>query len=75
VDVRDAWTCVEWEIRDNGTQAWSNATPIDQLTLSISSGDVIQLSLGWLTESNQAARPLDLWLDDLMVATDRVGCD
>src|SRR5262249_8172083 len=66
----DVWTCIEWEVRADRTRVFSNSQEITKLTRSLASGRIIESRFGWASSSNQAERPLDLWLDEIIVAAE-----
>jgi hypothetical protein len=77
--ARDTWTCVEWEARF-GSSGAVNVWLDDSALTAISLPDDLsgspapsQLQLGIASEaSGTAAR--DLWLDDVVVNSSRIGC-
>jgi hypothetical protein len=83
-----AWACAEWEFDgpNDTMRFWLNGAPVDDLTV-MGTGDGCtrndndfpwtaptfrQVDLGW--ESYQADDARTLWIDDVAVATSRIGC-
>jgi hypothetical protein len=83
-----AWACAEWEFDgpNDTMRFWLNGAPIDDLTV-VGTGDGCvrndasfpwtaplfrQIDLGW--ESYQPDDARTLWIDDVAVATTRIGC-
>jgi hypothetical protein len=83
-----AWACAEWEFDgpNDTMRFWLNGAPVDDLTV-VGTGDGCvrndatfpwtaplfrQIDLGW--ESYQADDARTLWIDDVAVATTRIGC-
>jgi hypothetical protein len=82
------WACVEWEFDgpNNAMHFWLDGQPIDSLTVmgtgqgcvhqpqtfTWAAPDFSTLELGW--ESYQGDDARTLYLDDIVIATARVGC-
>ena len=82
------WSCVEWQFDGaaNTMRLWLDGAPVDSLTVTgVGQGCVNQpanhpwtaplfdhLDLGW--ESYQADEPRTFWIDDVVVATVKIGC-
>jgi hypothetical protein len=82
------WACVEWQFDgpNNAMHFWLDGTPIDSLTVAgqgqgcvhqpqtftWTAPDFSTLELGWESYQNDTDRTL--YLDDVVIATDRVGC-
>ncbi len=82
------WACVEWEFDgpNNAMHFWLDGTPIDSLTVmgqgqgcvhqpqtfTWAAPDFSTLELGWESYQEDSARTL--YLDDIVIATQRVGC-
>jgi hypothetical protein len=82
------WTCAEWEFDgpDNTMRFLMNGQPLDDLTVAGSgegctsqpSGYVwtapqfAQIDLGW--EAYQADDARNLWIDDVAIGAERIGC-
>jgi hypothetical protein len=83
-----AWACAEWEFDgpNDTMRFWLNGTPVDDLSV-VGTGDGCvrndagfpwtapvfhQIDLGW--ESYQPDDARTLWIDDVAVATTRIGC-
>lgn len=82
------WTCAEWEFDgpDNTMRFWMNGQPLDDLTVAgtgegctsqpstyvWSAPQFAQVDLGW--EAYQADDARNLWLDDVAISTQRIGC-
>jgi hypothetical protein len=84
------WTCVEWHftVATNDMQFWMNDTEISDIHVTDrGEGCVGQalagqwlappafetLYLGW-EHYQQSVNPIDVWMDDVVVDTKRVGC-
>jgi hypothetical protein len=78
----DGWRCVEWEIQESpGGQAsgsmnvWLDGKPLHALTLTdvvTPQYNVLQFGIAFGESGEQAA--YDVWVDDIAVATTRIGC-
>ncbi len=81
------WLCMEWELRasDNSIQVWIDGVAKPELSVSTQAhgGNPVDfvfptftsLWFGWwLYQSGPTPGQFDLWLDDLAVATTRIGC-
>lgn len=82
------WACVEWQFDgpNNTMHFWLDGKPVDSLTVTgegqgcvhqpqtftWAAPDFSTLELGW--ESYQGDDPRTLYLDDIVIATSRVGC-
>jgi hypothetical protein len=84
------WTCVEWHfiVPSNEMQFWLNGTELTDIHVTgMGEGCVANdlggqwlappafqtLYLGW-EHYQQTMNPIDLWMDDIVVDTRRVGC-
>lgn len=84
------WTCVEWHfvVASNEMQFWLNGTELSDIHVTGMGegcgGDALDgqwlappafqtLYLGW-EHYQQTMNPIDLWMDDIVVGTQRVGC-
>jgi hypothetical protein len=84
------WTCVEWRfaVETNEMQFWLNGTELTDIHVTGSGegcvGQALEgqwiappafetLYLGW-EHYQQTANPIDLWVDAVVVNTERVGC-
>jgi hypothetical protein len=84
------WACVEWHftVATNDMQFWLNGTEVSDMHVTQQGegciGDALgqqwiappafqSLYLGW-EHYQQAANPIDVWMDDVVVDTKRVGC-
>lgn len=84
------WACVEWRfaVATNEMQLWLDGTELTDIHVTGSGEGCIAndlngqwtappafqtLYLGW-EHYQQAANPIDLWVDDVVVDTKRVGC-
>jgi hypothetical protein len=84
------WACVEWRfvVASNEMQFWLNGTELADIHVTgMGEGCVANdlggqwtappafqtLYLGW-EHYQQTMNPIDLWMDDIVVATERVGC-
>jgi polysaccharide lyase-like protein len=84
------WACVEWHftVATNDMQLWLNGTELSDIHVTQQGegcgGDALAqqwiappafqtLYLGW-EHYQQAANPIDVWMDDVVVDTKRVGC-
>jgi hypothetical protein len=76
------WVCVEWEVQvgNPGTlRLWLDDTPVSDLTVSERTDPgpgLSLLSVGlWVYSGTPGARPaVDLWMDEIVFATQHVGC-
>ncbi len=81
----DVWQCVEWRMdaTDNRVELWFDGVPQPDLTVSTYShgGNPVDfvfprfdtVKFGWqLYQPNDGA--YDLWMDDIALATRRIGC-
>jgi hypothetical protein len=84
------WTCFEWEFDGVGNQMhlWLNGALVGDADV-ITTGtqcvtpqppnnvwqapDFANVTIGWL-QYQQSSTPIDVWMDDLVIATQRVGC-
>lgn len=82
------WVCVEWQIdaSDNFIRLSFDGADNEELTVSTrdhggSGADFVfpqfdELKIGWqLYQPNPTPGEFDLWIDDIVLATTRVGCD
>jgi hypothetical protein len=84
------WTCVEWRfaVATNEMQFWLNGTELSDIHVTgmgegcvgnalggqwIAPPAFTTLYLGW-EHYQQTMNPIDLWMDDVVVDTERVGC-
>lgn len=85
-----AWTCVEWRfsVATNEMQFWLNGNELSDIHVTGSGQGCVgqalngqwvappafeTLYLGW-EHYQQTANPIDLWVDAVVVDTERVGC-
>ena len=85
-----AWTCVEWRfsVATNEMQFWMNGTELTDIHVTGEGegcvGNALEqqwlappafqtLYLGW-EHYQQTQNPIDLWVDDVAVGTERLGC-
>jgi polysaccharide lyase-like protein len=85
-----AWTCVEWRfsVATNEMQFWMNGTELTDIHVTGAGegcgGNALEgqwtappafqtLYLGW-EHYQQTQNPIDLWVDDVAVGTERLGC-
>jgi hypothetical protein len=85
-----SWACVEWQFDSskNEMHLWFNGTLVADAdiigtgTRCVNSGDLGKpwtgpaydtLALGW-AQYQRSNGPLEMWLDDLAVSTQRLGC-
>jgi len=85
-----AWTCVEWRFSGstNEMQFWMNGTELTDIHVTGEGEGCVgnalggqwtappafqTLYLGW-EHYQQTANPIDLWVDDVAVGTERLGC-
>jgi hypothetical protein len=84
------WTCVEWHftVATNDMQFWLNGTELTDIHVTGSGEGCVAQDLGgqWLAPPafqtlylgwehyQQTMNPIDLWMDDVVVDTQRVGC-
>lgn len=81
------WQCVEWRLdpKDNQVQTWFDG--VDNPDLAVSTDDhggtqvpfilpkINTMKIGWqLYQSGTTPKTYDLWIDDVALATTRVGC-
>jgi hypothetical protein len=73
----DAWTCVEWGVAGSTTTVWVNDGKEPVITVS----PTPPLSLGiakfglQVEHSAQHYPTYELWIDDVIIDTSRIGCD
>ncbi len=82
--TEDRWQCVEWQLdpADNRVAVW-----IDGVALSVSTDEhggndvpfvlpqVNEVKIGWqLYQGGTTPGQFDLWIDDVALATERLGC-
>jgi hypothetical protein len=82
------WVCMEWrfDTGKNEMHLWLDGEPVDKLTVT-GRGDVClghalddnwvlpayeAMRIGW--QNFQSAPAVDMWIDDVAFATERVGC-
>jgi hypothetical protein len=82
------WTCVEYSLNDVGGKmyawindkqvltaesgsAWQNGNGSDR----INAADLGYVHFGWRGGFGSVAKPTDIWFDDIVVSTSRVGCN
>jgi hypothetical protein len=84
----ERWACIEWQFDgpNNSMHFWLDGAPVDSLTVAgLGQGCVHQpqtfpwtapdfstLELGWESYQGDSARTL--YLDDIVISTERVGC-
>jgi hypothetical protein len=84
------WTCFEWEFDGVGNQMhlWLNGALVSDADVITTGTQCVtpqppnnvwqapafaNVQIGWL-QYQQSSTPIDVWLDDLVIATKRVGC-
>jgi hypothetical protein len=77
------WICLEWELRANGTtinvwidnvaQTWLTVTPASRDGLVFPQFNSVWFGW-WLYQPSPTPSSFDLWLDDIVLGTTRVGC-
>jgi hypothetical protein len=83
-----AWTCAEWEFdgSHDTMHFWKNGTALADLTMTGTGQGCVsqpatfpwtaptlaQVDLGW--ESYQADGPRTIWIDDVAIGSERIGC-
>lgn len=85
--IAGTWQCVEWHMdaTDNRISLWFDGTAKPELTVSTREhgGNPVDLTfprfdtikLGWqLYQGNPTPAGYDLWMDDIALSTQRVGC-
>ena len=72
----DAWHCVEWGVTPDGVQVWLDDTAIADLTVTTTVKAVNGEMFGFLPEVQTltAPDPQDIWYDEIVIASSRVGC-
>jgi hypothetical protein len=77
------WTCVEWEFDGtaNAMRFWLDGELVEGLTVTQpacggtwSAPAFERLDLGWYNAPAEAGRSMEMWIDDVAVDTQRVGC-
>jgi hypothetical protein len=82
------WTCLEWQFdgAQNEMRLWADGVLIPELTVSgattagscvgatFTGGVFDQVSLGWAKVNSEDAGTMDMWLDDVSIDTQRIGC-
>lgn len=82
-----AWQCVEWRLdpQDNQVQTWFDGVDSPDLTASTGNHggnkvpfalpEITTVKIGWqLYQSGTTPKAFDVWIDDLALATERIGC-
>jgi hypothetical protein len=74
----DVWHCVEWEAREGSpgqTAVWIDGNPVGDLGVGVMAPaySEVQLGIGFFQPPAQPA--FELWIDDVVVQSSRVGCD
>lgn len=81
--VSGRWLCLEWEIRasDTSIRVWIDGTAHPELTVDPQSRPNLvfptfdRVWFGWwLYQSGPTPDQFDVWLDDVVLSTTRVGC-
>ena len=84
------WTCFEWEFDGVGNQMhlWLNGTLVSDADIITTGTQCVtpqppnnvwqapafaNVQIGWL-QYQQSGTAIDVWMDDLAIATKRVGC-
>ena len=69
----DAWTCLEWEVDTSASALWLGATESGSLPVPVPDDlGAVRFGLTFMPANAQPA--YDLWVDDVVVATERVDC-
>lgn len=79
---QDTWFCLEWEFNDepNQIRVWVDGDEADGAAFediqgqSDLLGDLATLGLGFRTWHPMGAPDIDVYMDDLVLDTQRVGC-
>jgi hypothetical protein len=78
------WLCLEWELRDSdhSLRMWIDGVAHPELTTGPSRHANLTFPTfnrvwfgWWLYQANPAPDQYDLWFDDIVLSTTRVGCD
>jgi hypothetical protein len=70
------WTCVEWELTTGGMMhVWVDGTDVIDGDDNLAQLERVVLGLQVEDHSNAISGNTELWIDDLVVATSRVGCN
>ncbi len=82
-----AWKCFEWELRanDNVVNVWVDSIAKTDLTVSTKSHGGTQVDFvfptfdhvwfgWWLYQGGSTPTQFDIWLDDIVLSTTRIGC-
>jgi hypothetical protein len=85
--TEDVWQCVEWQLdaTDNRVQLWFDGVENPELTASTNAHGgnqvpfvlptVNTVKIGWqLYQAGTTPGQFDLWIDDVMLSTERIGC-
>jgi hypothetical protein len=71
----DGWTCIEWEVAPQTMHVWMNGAELIQLSEQVQAPSLDQVFLGWQYYVSSPAPQNDVWLDEVILDTSRVGCD
>ena len=84
----DKWLCMEWEVvsADNTVRVWVDGVAKPDLTVSTTNHGGTQVDFvfptfnriwfgWWLYQAGPTPNQFDLWMDDLALATTRIGCN
>lgn len=85
--VADRWQCIEWQLdaSDNVVRVWIDGDLQEDLTVDTESAggadvpfvfpDVREVKVGWqLYQGGTTPAEFDLWLDDVALGTEQIGC-
>jgi hypothetical protein len=76
----DRWVCLEWEAKISSSgymKLWvdgSEVTALEPTQSTSSSPTVSELAFGIATQTNAALPARELWLDEIAVDSQRIGC-
>jgi hypothetical protein len=78
--VAGAWECIEWQMNgnngNNDIMLWVNGNavqPLDRPNFSFPTID--RLWFGWVVYQNGQPNAYDVRLDDIVLSTERIGCN
>jgi hypothetical protein len=78
-----AWQCLEWSFDTTESRAtfWWNGTELTAIGWKNPAGqpqfdfpDFRSLAIGW-TEFHESETPWEVWIDEIAVGNERIGCD
>jgi hypothetical protein len=72
----DQWVCLEWEINAHTpTEAklWLDGTAVLPSPIGLPPVDITSLQVGF-SSAQVTPFPIEMWIDDLILSTNRIGC-